>query len=113
MTTFDTYIEQLPDDQKQALQRIRDIVRTHVPDAVESFAYGMPAFKYNKQPLVYMGAFKHHLSLFPTSGPTEVLAEALQAFKVSKGTIQFTVDKPLPEALIIQILDTRLAQIRD
>lgn len=111
MNEVDTYLSNVEPKQKAELERIRRIVRQTVPDAIESIGYGMPAFKYKGQPLVYYAAFKDHMSLFPTSGPTEVLKAQLKDFKVSKGTIQFTLEKPLSEKLIKEILAARLNQI--
>jgi uncharacterized protein YdhG (YjbR/CyaY superfamily) len=71
----------------------------------------MPAFKYKKRPLVYYAAFKNHLSLFPTSGPTETLKSKLTGYKVSKGTIQFTTENPLPDTLIKEIILARKSEI--
>ncbi len=112
MSVIDGYLANVSPAQRVELERIRAIVKAVVPDAAESISYGMPAFKYKNRPLVYFAAFKSHLSLFPTSGPTEVLHEQLRDFKVSKGTIQFTPEKPLPESLIKQILQVRLDDIQ-
>ena len=111
MNDVDTYLATVPEPQKTELERIRDIVRAAVPDAEESISYMMPAFKYKKKPLLYYAAFKHHMSIFPTSGPTEVLKTKLTDYKVSKGTIQFTLEKPLPSILLKEILQTRVAEI--
>jgi uncharacterized protein YdhG (YjbR/CyaY superfamily) len=111
MTVVDEYLQKLPSAEQVALERIRTIVLTMAPDAEESISYGMPAFKYQGRPLVYFSSFKDHLSLFPTSGPTESLKNELQDFKVSKGTIQFTLDKQLPESLIRKIIQHRLTDI--
>lgn len=112
MSAIDDYLDKVPLPQRIELERIRVVVKDVVPDAVESISYGMPAFKYKDKPLVYFAAFKNHLSLFPTSGPTEALKEQLKDFTVSKGTIQFTTDKPIPESLIREILQVRLDHIR-
>jgi uncharacterized protein YdhG (YjbR/CyaY superfamily) len=111
MTKIDEYLAGVPAPQKAELERIRKLVKRLVPVAEETIAYGMPAFKYKKQPLIYFAAFKDHLSLFPTSGPTEELADKLTAYRVSKGTIQFTLDNPLPDALVEEILTARLRAI--
>ena len=65
---IDDYIAQLPDDQAQALSRLRGTVAAAAPDAVEAISYSMPAFKLGKRVLIYYAAFKDHLSLFPASG---------------------------------------------
>jgi uncharacterized protein YdhG (YjbR/CyaY superfamily) len=109
--TVDEYLAGLPRAESAELKRIRRLVKRWVPDAVESISYMMPAFKYKKKPLVYYAAFKKHLSLFPTPGPAEVLKAQLAQYQTSKGTIQFTVDKPLPEALLREIIFSRVAEI--
>lgn len=111
MSVIDDRLSQLPAAEREALERIRSIALHLVPDAEETISYGLPALKYKKQPLIYFDAFKDHLSLFPTSGPTEELKDKLKDFKASKGTIQFTLEKPLPEALIREIIEVRLNDI--
>ena len=41
---------------------------------------------------------------------TELFKEYLKAFKTSKGTIQFTLDKPIPTALVKKIVKARLKE---
>jgi uncharacterized protein YdhG (YjbR/CyaY superfamily) len=111
MSVIDDYLAKVDEPQKSALERVRAIVRQAAPDAEETISYAMPAFKYKGQPLVYFAPFKDHMSLFPTSAPTEILKDKLKDFKVSKGTVQFTVDNPLPEELIKEIVAVRVAEI--
>jgi uncharacterized protein YdhG (YjbR/CyaY superfamily) len=82
-----------------------------VPEATESISYAIPTFKYKNQPLLYYAAFKDHMSLFPTPGPAEQLDEKLADYKVSKGTIKFTLENPLSDLLITDIVHARLAEI--
>jgi uncharacterized protein YdhG (YjbR/CyaY superfamily) len=111
MTVVDVYLGELPAPERAELERIRQIVRKYYPDAREAISYGMPAFKYNGKYLVAYWAFKEHLSLFPTGGPVEALREKLTGYTTSKGTIQFTLKKPLPEPLIAEILQERVRTI--
>jgi len=111
MSQTDTYLQKLPLDYKKELQRIRKIIHTHIPSAREAFSYGMPAFIYKEKPLIYYAAFKDHLSVFPTAFPIEALQDQLKSYKVSKGTIQFTVENPLPNALIHSLLNIRIDEI--
>src|SRR4051812_3318479 len=91
MPTIDEYHDQLNATQKAEFERIREIVKQVVPEAEERMSYGMPTFKYKQRPLLYFGAFKHHMSLFPASGKViESLGEDLAKFRTSKGTLQFT-----------------------
>ena len=65
----------------------------------------MPVFKVNGKYILGIAAFKDHMSLFPGSEPVEGLKEKLKEFKTSKGTIQFTADKPIPETIVKEIVD--------
>lgn len=112
MSSFDDYLATVPDPQRAALERIRQVVRRLVPDAEEATSYGMPAFRYNQRPLLGFRASKNHLSVFPFS-PAAIDAAhgALAGFDVEKGTVRFTPDKPIPDAALEQLLRHRLLEI--
>ncbi len=110
-SSIDEYLETVAPNQKAALERVRVFVKKTVPEAEESISYGMPAFKYHKKPLLYYAAFKDHMSIFPTTGPIKTLANKLEGFTVTKGTIHFTEKQALPDALLKEILLTRVADI--
>jgi uncharacterized protein YdhG (YjbR/CyaY superfamily) len=109
--SVDNYFETLENGQRFELERIRTIVTQVVPEAKEVISYGMPGFKYKNKYLVSYGAFKNHLSLFPGPKPVAELKNKLKNYITSKGTIQFSVDKPLPESLIKEILAIRVLDI--
>ncbi len=111
MSVIDDYLKYVDPSQRAVLSHIRTIVRQTVPKATETISYGLPAFKYQSKPLLYFGVFTHHMSLFPTSGPTEAFKDKLGDYTVTKGTIQFTAKKPLPDALLIEILQFRVKAI--
>lgn len=75
-------------------------------------SYGMPALRFHGKPLVAVVAARGHLSLFPfSSAVVEAVAPDLVGHSLSKGTIRFDVDHPLPTAVIERIVDLRLAEI--
>jgi uncharacterized protein YdhG (YjbR/CyaY superfamily) len=111
MSAIDDYLQALDPQQKAELERIRKIAKTLVPDAEESISYDMPALKYKGKPLIYFAAFKNHMSIFPTPGPIETMSAELAAYKTSRGTLQFTVDNPIPEALLKELITARLQRI--
>lgn len=74
------------------------------PDAEEVKTYGMPGFKYKGKYLLSFAAFKDHLSLFPGAEAPAQLEEKLTAYRRSKGTIQFTLEQPLPDDLLREII---------
>ena len=109
--TIEAYLAKVPADKRAALETLRRQIRQLVPEAVEYFAYGMPAFKLGKGLAAYAAA-KTHCALYQMSSTIVPLLQGeLSGFKTSIGTIQFTVEKPLPEALVAKIINARLAEI--
>ena len=111
MSVIDEYLNKLAPPQKEELERIRKIVISAVPEAVEIISYGIPTFQYKGKYLIGFYVYKNHMSLFPTSKPIEVLKSKLNDFKLSKGTIQFTLAKKIPEPVIRNLILYRIDQI--
>jgi len=110
MTVVEKYLSTVPEPERLALERIRKIVHETVPGAEEVMTYGMPGFKYQGKYLVSFAAFRDHLSLFPGAFPDKFRDE-LKDFTLSKGTIQFTLDHPVPEPIIKELLENRVNEI--
>ena len=110
-STVDEYISRIIDHNVRSLMnKVRNAIRSAAPKAEEVISYGMPAYKQNGM-LVYFAAFTNHCSLFPASKKViDDHKQALAAFKTSKGTIQFTVDHPLPFTLIKRIVKQRVQE---
>jgi uncharacterized protein YdhG (YjbR/CyaY superfamily) len=90
---------------------VRAAIRSVVPvEATEALSYGVPAFRY-KGALVGYAAFKNHCSFFPMNAALiDALADDLQGYRTSKGTLQFPLDKPLPVTLVKRIVKARVAE---
>jgi uncharacterized protein YdhG (YjbR/CyaY superfamily) len=112
MSAMDDYLDGLPSAQKDALARVRAIVDRVVPEAEEGQSYGMPAFLYAGRPLLGFRAAKRHLSVFPFSPEAvDVVKDRLEGFDVSKGTIRFSPDSPLPEDVLVDVVRARQQEI--
>jgi uncharacterized protein YdhG (YjbR/CyaY superfamily) len=108
MEEVEKYLLGIPPEQRAALEHIRDIAKELAPDATEGISYGMPGFKLNGKYLLGYAAFSDHLSLFPTSTPIEAFKDRLADYKLSKGTIQFTLENPIPDDLLKAIISYRI-----
>ncbi len=107
--TVDQYISEQDEAVKPRLNEVRQILRAAIPDAQEKISWSMPTY-WKGRNLIHFAASKKHLGLYPGGEATEVFAEKLVGWDVSKGTIRLPYDKPLPTELITEIAKWCLAQ---
>ncbi len=103
------YIAAQPTGVRELLERVRETIKKAAPHADETISYGMPAFKQSGM-LVWFAAHSKHIGFYPTASGIESFKQELSSFTVSKGTVQFPFDKPLPVALITKIVKFRVAE---
>jgi uncharacterized protein YdhG (YjbR/CyaY superfamily) len=109
---FDTYLDGLDEAERAALQPVIDLVHELVPDAEEGRSYGVAAFRYRGKPLLGFAATAKHVSLYPFSPEAlEAVKAELDGFSLSKGTVRFTPDKPIPPAILARMVQGRVAEI--
>ncbi|NLT03890.1 MAG: DUF1801 domain-containing protein [Bacteroidales bacterium] len=110
MNPVDLYIAQFPVSVQDVLNRIREIIKFNAPEAEESMAYGMPAYKTHRKPLVYFAAFEHHIGFYATPSGHSAFSEALSQYKQGKGSVQFPINQPIPYDLIADIVRYRVEE---
>lgn len=98
--TVDEYISKAPKNIHGILRRIRQIIKTAAPNAVEGISYGMPAYSLNGKPLVYFAAFPRHIGFYATPETHEDFVKELSKYKQGKGSVQFPLDQSMPYDLI-------------
>jgi uncharacterized protein YdhG (YjbR/CyaY superfamily) len=109
-TGVEDYFASVPRPALAALNKMRVAIRSVVPaEATEVISYKIPAFKHKKI-LVWYAAFANHCSLFPTASVIDAFRDELKGFSISKGTVHFPLDKPLPVALIKKMVTLRVAE---
>jgi len=111
--TIDEYLARAKPEQRAVLERLRRTIHSAAPGAVEYIGYGLAGFKFNGRPLVYFGAWNNHCALYAASPAVQKnFQKELKGFHVSKGTIRFTPEKPLPMALVKALVKARLQENR-
>jgi len=109
---IDEYIAGFPPEIQEILEKIRLTIRKAAPRAEEAISYMIPTFKLHGN-LVHFAAYKTHVGFYPGSGGIESFRDELSAYEVSKGTIRFPLDKPIPFAPIGKIAKFRVTQNLD
>jgi uncharacterized protein YdhG (YjbR/CyaY superfamily) len=111
--TIDEYLAQVKQDYRATLEALRSTIHVVAPEAEECISYGVPAFRLNGRSLVFFGAWANHCSFYPGSSTTlKKFREDLKGFQISKGTIRFSPDSPLPVALVKKLVKARIAEKR-
>jgi uncharacterized protein YdhG (YjbR/CyaY superfamily) len=110
-TSVEEYLGALPEAPRAALEKLRKTIKAAAPRATETITYQMPTFKQDGRFLVSYAAFKDHCSLFPASAKVlEAHGKELKPYFSGKGTLRFTVEKPIPTALVKKIVKTLIEE---
>ena len=86
------------------------MIKDNATNAEELIAYGMPAYKINKKPLIYFAAFKNHIGLYATPSENSEFKKELSKYKQGKGSVQFPIDQPIPYELIEKIVKFKVQE---
>lgn len=108
-TTIDEYIALFPPDVRAILERLRATIRQAAPEAKEKIGYGIPTFTLHGN-LIHFAAYKNHIGLYPGATAIERFQDALAPYEISKGTVRFPLDAPLPLELIKRIVEDRVQE---
>lgn len=103
-------MQQFPDNIQEILRNIRKLIIDNAPESEELIAYGMPAYKTNKKPLVYFAAFKNHIGFYATPSGHHEFEKELSQYKQGKGSVQFPLNQPIPYKLIERIVKFRVTE---
>ncbi|MFV0253431.1 MAG: iron chaperone [Beutenbergiaceae bacterium] len=110
--TVDEYLAGFEPTIRERLTQMRETITATAPDAVESIAYGMPAYKLDGRPLVYFAGFANHVGFYATPNGHERFADEFSTYRQGKGSVQFPHGRPLPLDLVARVVEFRIATIR-
>jgi uncharacterized protein YdhG (YjbR/CyaY superfamily) len=86
---IDAYIAAFPPSIRARLRKMRAAIRHAAPNASE---------------------FEHHIGFYPGASGVKKFARKLGSYDFAKGSVQFPHDRPLPLALVAEIVEFRLAE---
>ncbi len=107
----DRYLASLDEPKRSTLEALRQAILETIPEAEQGISYGVPAFRLDGKVVAGFAAFKNHLSYLPHSGSVfPELGDEIAQYKTSSGALQFPVDRPLPKALVRELIAVRRRQ---
>jgi uncharacterized protein YdhG (YjbR/CyaY superfamily) len=114
MAAVDDYFAGLAAPARAAFERVRAVAEESAPDAEQGVSYGMAALRLRGKPLLGFKAAKDHLAVFPFSpAAVDAVRDRLTGFSLSKGTIRFTADTPLPDDVVRDLVRHRMGEISE
>jgi len=112
-TTVGDYIAKAPPVARRALKQLRAAIKAAAPGITERISYRIPAFELDGRYLLYIAAFKKHVSVYPvTAGMLAEHGKALTPYKAGKGTLRFPLGAPIPIALVAKLAKVRVRELR-
>jgi uncharacterized protein YdhG (YjbR/CyaY superfamily) len=106
----DDYLRGLEEPKRSTLEALRQTILEVVPQADQVISYRVPAFRVDGTVVAGFAAFKDHLSYLPFSGSVLAqLADQLHGYEMTKSSLHFPVDRPLPAGLVKRLIAVRLA----
>jgi uncharacterized protein YdhG (YjbR/CyaY superfamily) len=112
MSSIEDALAPFDEASRAALAQVIDVARAVAPDAVDGVSYGIPALIVGGKPLLGVSVRANHLSIHPFSpAAIDAVRERLDGFSVSKGTVRFTPDRPVPDDALRDMTAARLREI--
>jgi len=110
-TDIDRYLATISEPARSALENLRQIIKSVVPDATEVISYQIPSFKYRGSDV---GGLQYHqrrlhVPLAEQLGVGGTSAD-VKGYKTGKGSIRYAADQPLPAALVNKLVRARIAE---
>jgi len=102
--TVDEYISQVVETQRETVIKMREIIKSVAPNAVEKISWSMPYFVVGGSSIAF-AAGKNHISFFAGKEATEIFGSKLETNKIKhncNGTIQLKWDN-VPFELVAEI----------
>jgi uncharacterized protein YdhG (YjbR/CyaY superfamily) len=108
--SVDDYIATFSPEVQTILQAARKTIHAAAPGLQESISYGIPTFSVSGRPVVYLGGWKKHISIYPIPELDESLEPQVVPYVSGKGTAKFPLSKPIPHDLITALVQRLAAQ---
>jgi len=113
VTELTDYLATLSGPTRDAVAHVYERARTLVPEAIDGVGYGMPALVLDGRPLVSVMVARTHIGLYPfSSAAIDPVRDELGGFSTSKGTVRFSSQRPVPDAVLDRIVLARRDEIR-
>lgn len=112
----DAYIAAQPPETGRALEQLRSCIWQAAPGVSELINYDIPAFALveggKRDQQIMIAGYPKHVGFYPHPDVIAAFADRLAGYKFAKGSVQFPLNQPIPETLVVEMVKLRLSQLR-
>ena len=113
----DEYFDAQPENVRRTLLELKECILKAEPNATELLNYNIPAYALvenrKREQQIMIAGYKKHVGLYPHPTTMEKFDEELSEYKRGKGSVQFSLDKPIPKNLIERMIKYRLELLKE
>lgn len=110
------YFNSQPENTKTVLLELKECILKAKPDALELINYNIPAYSLieggKREEQIMIAGYSNHVGLYPHPTTIEKFSKELSGYKKGKGSVQFSLDKPLPKSLIVRMIKYRSGKLK-
>ena len=107
-TSVDEFVSSFSEDVQLMLEQIRQVILAIAPTAVESISYQIIKASVDGDALIFVGAWKHHIGLYPIPAFDGELEAEVAPYRAARDTVQFRYRDPIPYDLIERLVTASL-----
>ena len=113
VSTVSAYIAAAPPAARKALKQMRAAIKAAAPGMTERISYRIPTFDLDGKYVLYIAAFRQHVSVYPVTAAMKAkYGDAIAPYRSGKGTLRFSLQSPLPLSLIQRLARLRVQERR-
>tara|TARA_R110002096_G_scaffold221459_2_gene410295 strand:- start:1565 stop:1933 length:369 start_codon:yes stop_codon:yes gene_type:complete len=114
--TVEDYMSRQSNETRKKLIELKECILKVNPRATELLNYNIPAYSLveggKREQQIMIAGYKKHVGLYPHPTTIKKFDSELSKFKKGKGSVQFSLDKPLPIDLIESMIKYRMELLR-
>jgi len=99
-----SYLEEIPEERRPALARLRELCRKCLVGYEEGIAYGMPSYSKSGMPAVSFASQKNYISLYVNPAIVQAHRAELAVASIGKSCIRFSKPEQIDFAVIEKLL---------
>jgi len=112
-TTIAEYLGSIPAERRRVLAVVCAALKSGMPGVDEKLAYGMPAYRFDGEVVLYVAGWKDHFSIYPADDSmVDALGPSRELAVVDKGTIRFSYDRAPSRAVLKRLGAARLSEVK-